>query len=102
LRFTVRRPASAEVSPCCHRPSGGDGVCSVHVGVGRTRVACLALEDRLALTVFQRDMPAGGASLRRVSRHLGNVTATTDKLPRGEAAFPSPAKARGLYVAMVR
>ena len=35
MRFTVRRPASAEVSPCCHRPSGGDVACSVHVGVAR-------------------------------------------------------------------
>ena len=66
MRFTVRRPASAEVSPCCHRPSGGDVACSVHVGVARARDAGFALENRLALTVFERDVPAGGASLRRV------------------------------------
>jgi hypothetical protein len=66
LRFTVRRPASAEVSPCCHRPSGGDVACGVHVGIARPRAAGDALENRLALTVFRRDMPAAGASLRRV------------------------------------
>jgi hypothetical protein len=66
LRFTVRRPASAEVSPCCHRPSGGDVACGVHVGIARPRAAGDALENRLALTVFRRDMPALGASLRRV------------------------------------
>ncbi len=66
MRFTVRRPASAEVSPCCHRPSGGNVACSVHVGVARSRGAGLALEDRLALTVVGRDMPACRASLRRV------------------------------------
>jgi hypothetical protein len=67
LRFTVRRPASAEVSPCCHRPSGGDIACSVHVGVARTLVAGLALENRLAPTISESDMPTNGASLRRVS-----------------------------------
>jgi hypothetical protein len=66
LRFTVRRPASAEVSPCCHRPSGGDVACSVHVGVARPRVTDLALENRLALAVLGCDMTARGASLRRV------------------------------------
>ncbi len=66
MRFTVRRPASAEVSPCCHRPSGGDIACSVHVGVARTRVAGLALENGLALTVSGSDVPAHAASLRRV------------------------------------
>ena len=68
MRFTVRRPASAEVSPCCHRPSGGDVACGVHVGIARPRPAGDALENRLALTVFRRDMPAVGASLRRVRR----------------------------------
>src|SRR5271165_3244711 len=66
LRFTVRRPASAEVSPCCHRPSGGDVACGVHVCVARPRAAGDALENRLALPVFRRDMPATGASLRRI------------------------------------
>ncbi len=66
MRFTVRRPAGAEVSPCCHRPSGGDVACSVHVGVARSRVARFALENRLALAVFGCDVPARGTSLRRV------------------------------------
>jgi hypothetical protein len=66
LRFTVHRPASAEVFPCCHRPSGGDVACGVHVGVAGARDAGDALENRLALAVFRRDMPALGASLRRV------------------------------------
>jgi hypothetical protein len=66
LRFTVRRPAGTEVSPCCHRPSGGDVACSVHVGVARPRVADFALENRLALAVLGCDVSARGASLRRV------------------------------------
>jgi hypothetical protein len=66
LRFTVRRLASAEVSPCCHRRSGGEVACSVHVGVARRPGAGFALENRLALAVLARDMPARGASLRRV------------------------------------
>jgi hypothetical protein len=66
LRFTVRRPASAEVSPCCHRPSGGDIACGVHVSMARARAAGDALENRLALAVFRRDVSAGRASLRRV------------------------------------
>src|SRR5277367_6689040 len=68
LRFTVRRPASAEVSPCCHRPSGGDVACGVHVCVARPRAAGDALENRLALAVFGCDVPTVGASLRRIRR----------------------------------
>ena len=68
MRFTVHRPASAEVSPCCHRPSGGDVACGVHVGITRTNTAGDALENRLALAVFRRDMPTCRASLRRVRR----------------------------------
>jgi hypothetical protein len=71
LRFTVHRPASAEVSPCCHRPPGGDVACSVHVSIAGARTAGDTLENRLALTVFRRDMPAVGASLRRVRRSDG-------------------------------
>ncbi len=63
MRFTIRRPASAEVSPCCHRPSGGDVACSIHVGITRARTAGDAPENRLALTVFRRDMAAIRASL---------------------------------------
>ncbi len=66
MRFTVRRPAGAEVSPCCHRPSGGDVACGVDVGIARSRTAGDALENRLALAVFRRDVPAAGASLRRI------------------------------------
>jgi hypothetical protein len=66
LRFAVLRPVSAEVSPCCHRPSGGDVACGVDVGVARPRVAGDALENCLALAVFRCDVPAVGASLRRV------------------------------------
>ena len=64
MRFTVRRPASAEVSPCCHRPSGGDVACCVDIGVAPASRAGFALENRLALTVPRRDVPARGASLR--------------------------------------
>jgi hypothetical protein len=66
LRFTVRRPPCGEVSLCWYRPSGGDVASRVHVGVARPRFAGDAREDRLALAVFGRDVPAGGASLRRV------------------------------------
>ena len=66
MRFTVHRPAIAEVSPCGHRPSGGDVACGVHISVARSRAAGDALEDRLALAVFWRDVPAVGASLRRI------------------------------------
>ena len=66
MRFTVHRPASAEVSPCCHRPPGGDIACGVHISVARARTAGDAQENRLTLAVFGRDMPAGRASLRRV------------------------------------
>ena len=66
MRFTVRRPASAEVSPCCHRPPGGDIACSVHVGIARSRSAGFALENRLALAISRRDVPTCRASLRRV------------------------------------
>ncbi len=66
MRFTVRRPASAEVSPCCHRPSGGDVARCVHIGVARPRAAGHALEDRLTLTAFGGDMATRGAALRRV------------------------------------
>ncbi len=71
MRFTVRRPPTGEVSPCGHRPSGGDVACSVDVGVAPSGSAGLALEDRLALAVSGCDVPACGASLRRIrSRDL--------------------------------
>lgn len=67
MRFTVHRPASAEVSPCCHRPSGGDVACCVDVSMARPHTAGDALKNRLALAIFRPDMPAVGASLRRIS-----------------------------------
>jgi len=66
LRFTVRRLPNGEVSLCWYRPSGGDVARCVDVGVARPRIAGDADKDRLALAVFGCDMPAGGASLRRV------------------------------------
>src|SRR5258708_26669492 len=75
LRFAVRRPPTGEVSPCCHRPSGSDVACSVHVGVAPSSGAGLTLEDRLALAVSGRDVPTRGAALRRVpSRNLLDPT----------------------------
>jgi hypothetical protein len=75
LRFTVRRPPIGEVSPCCHRPSGGDVSCSVDVGVAPAGGAGFALEGRLALAASGCDVPARGASLRRVrSRDLFDPT----------------------------
>jgi hypothetical protein len=71
LRFTVRRPPTGEVSPCSHRPPGGDVTCSVHVGVAPPGSAGFALEHRLALAVSGCDVPTRGATLRRVrSRDL--------------------------------
>ena len=66
MRFTVRRPPNGEVSPCCHRPSGGDVACSVDVGVAPASSAGFALENRLALAVPGRDVPTRRASLRRI------------------------------------
>src|SRR5882757_3249648 len=66
LRFTVRRPPNGEVSLCWYRPSGGDVAGCVDVGVARPCFAGDAGEDRLALAVFGCEVPAGGASLRRV------------------------------------
>src|SRR5882757_9430399 len=66
LRFTVRRPPNGEVSLRWYRPSGGNVAGCVDVGVARPRFAGDAGEDRLALAVFGCDVPAGGASLRRV------------------------------------
>ena len=65
MRFTVRRLPNGAVSPCCHRPSGGDIACSVDVGVAPTGSTGLALENRLALAVPGSDVPARRASLRR-------------------------------------
>ena len=91
MRFTVRRPANAEVSPCCHRPSGGDVACSVHVGVARPGRAGFALENRLALAVLGRDVPAHRASLRRVrGRDLLDPTGGLVPQTRGEQTPTTP------------
>ena len=66
MRFTVRRPPTGEVSPCSHRPSGGNVACSVDVGVAPSSSAGNALENRLTLTASGSDVPARGASLRRI------------------------------------
>lgn len=66
MRFTVHRPTDVEVSPCGHRPSGGDVACGVHVGIARPGLAGDAPENRLALAILRCNMPACGASLRRV------------------------------------
>jgi hypothetical protein len=96
LRFTVRRPASAEASPCCHRPPGGDVACSVHVGVARPGVAGFALENGLALTVFGRDVPARRASLRRVcGRDLFDPTVSLVLQTRGEQTPTASARTPG-------
>jgi len=85
VRFTVRRPANAEVFPRGHRPAGGDVACSVDVGVAPSSGADFALENRLALTVPRSDVPARGASLRRV-RNLFDPTMSFVLQTRGQKA----------------
>ena len=85
MRFTVRRPPIGEVSPCGHRPSGGDVACGVDVGVAPASSAGFALENRLALTVPGSDVPARGASLRRKrGRDLLDPTVSLVLQTRGE------------------
>ena len=85
MRFTVRRPPTGEVSPCCHRPSGGDVTCSVDVGVAPASIAGLTLENRLALAVPGCDVPARRASLRRVrGRNLLDPTNSLLLQTRGQ------------------
>ncbi len=92
MRFTVRRPPNGEVSPCGHRPSGGDVACSVHISVAPTRGAGFALENRLALAVPGCDVPACGASLRRVrGRDLLDPTVSLVLQTRGEKPPAAPA-----------
>ena len=92
MRSTVRRPPTGEVSPCGHRPSGGDVACSVDVGVAPASSAGFTLEHRLALTVPGSDVPARGASLRRKrGRDLLDPTVSLVLQSRGEqppAAVP--------------
>ena len=85
MRFTVRRPPIGEVSTCGHRPSGGDVLCSVDVGVAPAGSAGLALENRLALAVAGSDVPARRASLRRIGgRDLLDPTVGLVLQARGE------------------
>jgi hypothetical protein len=92
LRFTVRRPPTGEVSPCCHRPSGGDVACSVDVGVASSGSAGFAIEDRLALAVSKCDVPTHRATLRRVrSWDLFDPAETLVLQTRDEQAPAAPA-----------
>ena len=85
MRFTVRRPPIGEVSTCGHRPSGGDVLCSVDVGVAPAGSAGLALEHRLALAVAGSDVSARRASLRRIGgRDLLDPTVGLVLQARGE------------------
>ena len=85
MRFTVRRPPTGEVSPCCHRPPGGDVACSVDIGVAPASSAGFAFENRLALAVSGCDVPAGGATLRRIrGRHLIDPTRSLVLQTRGQ------------------
>ncbi len=101
MRFTVRRPPLGEVSPCCHRPSGGDVACSVDVGAASARCAGLALEDRLALAIFRCGVPAHRASLRRVrGRDLLDPTVSLVLQPGGEKP-PTAAADRPIQSALL-
>jgi hypothetical protein len=84
LRFTVRRPPTGEVSPCGHRPSGGDIACGVHVGIARPGIAGFALEHRLALAVFGCDVPTRRASLRGPLGFTRRDTRCMQKLTGGQ------------------
>lgn len=65
MRFTVRRPPNGEVSPCCHRPPGGDVACRVHIGIA-AEPAAHAPKHRLALAAFRCDMATVRTLLRCV------------------------------------
>ncbi len=102
MRFTVRRPAGAEVSPCCHRPSGGDVASCVHVGVACSGVAGRALENRLALAAPGSDVPARRASLRRVrGRDLLDPTISLVLQTRGKQT-PSASTDASVEAALLR
>jgi hypothetical protein len=67
LRFAVRRLGNPYASPRSHRTPCGDVLGCVHISV-----ACVpagrAAEDGLALARLSVDLPAGGTTLRSVSR----------------------------------
>lgn len=98
MRFTVHRPASAEVSPRCHRSSGGDvAACGVRPSVAGSHIAGSALENRLALAALRGGVHEPGpatapdqscclltALKQPEPAHTGNITATTDNFPKGE------------------
>ena len=97
MRFTVRRPTNAEVSPCCHRPSGGDVAVGLHPLRDRPREAEAHPADlrhphptqpaveTLDVARFDRDLPEplmhvgftpGRAAVRsgeKVAHRLGEV-----------------------------
>jgi hypothetical protein len=101
LRFTVRRPPIGEVSPCSHRPSGGDVTCGIDVGVAPASSAGLALENRLALTVPRSDMPAHRATLRRKrGRNLLDPTISLVLQPRGQTP-PTTAADRSVQATLL-
>ena len=102
MRFTVPRPPTGEVSPCGHRPSGGYVACSVHIGVALSCSAGFAFENRLALAVPGCDVPAHGATLRRVrSRNLLDPTASLVLQTRGQKA-PTAAPDGAVHSALLR
>ena len=101
MRFTVRRPPIGEVSPCCHRPPGGDIARSVDVGVAPASGAGFAFENRLALAVPRSDMPAHRALLRRErGRDLLDPTVSFVLQSRGELP-PSAAADRPIQPALL-
>src|SRR5215467_3932944 len=67
LGFAVHRPAQGQASPRCHRMPCGDVGGRVHIRVGGV-TAGGAGEDRLALAVLTRHMPARRAALASVRR----------------------------------
>lgn len=67
LGFAVRRPGRCPASSRSHRPSGGDVLGGVDIGV--TAIAAgHTLKDRLALAGFRCGMPAGRTPLRGICR----------------------------------
>jgi hypothetical protein len=53
-------------------------------------------------TMLGQDGRLLGGRKQPISRHPGNVTTTTDKLTKGDAAFPPLTQARGSHAASNR
>ena len=102
MRFTVHRPPNGEVSLCWYRPSGGDVAGGVDVGVARPRFAGDAGEDRLALAVFGCDVPAGGASLRRVRGRNPFESARGFMVESGDQPTPALISDRAVKAPLLR